>query len=190
MELRDITFSYEDGGVIFDHLTITVPDSGITALTGPSGCGKSTLLKIMAGILTPEEGTVPKLDGAILFQENRLLHGLTPRKQLKAVLPSDVSDDTILSFLEAVGLKEEADKQAGTLSGGMRRRVALARCLAFASIKGKEILFLDEPFAGVDGERSLMIMEQIRKMGIPAIMAVHGTNVQRQADHVITLSGR
>lgn len=151
-----------------------------TALIGPDGSGKSTLIKILARLLTPLRGSVhgmPEVDTVqsigLLFQEGALFDSLSvfdnvafplvggrvpamtlPRAELRVV------HDKVEEILCAVGLSSHSEKIPGQLSGGMRRRVALARALV-----GKPpILFLDDPTAGLDPVASRVIMELIDRL--------------------------
>lgn len=186
MRLENVSFTYGDK-VILDNFTLDLPDCGVTALSGPSGCGKTTLLRLLAGLEVPKGGRV---DGpasqmtSVLFQEDRLLPGFTAASQLRAVLPRGAD---IKGYLEAVGLAAEADSKVETLSGGMRRRVAIARTMAYA--RGKALLILDEPFTGVDEENAKRIMGHLRALRIPILFTAHDAQSLALADSVITLDG-
>ena len=132
MKLTNVSFAYGDK-VILDHFSLELPDEGITALAGPSGCGKTTLLRLLARLETAQGGTIDApADTALLFQEDRLLPGLTAAGQIGVVLPKEESS---MPWLEAVGLADASMLLPEELSGGMRRRVALARCLAYGQRK-------------------------------------------------------
>ena len=186
MRLENVSFSYGDK-VILDGFSLSLPDEGVTALSGPSGCGKTTLLRLLAGLLTPESGSVdaPGLARtAILFQEDRLLPAFSAAAQLKAVLPHGAE---VLDYLDAVGLASEADSPVEALSGGMKRRVALARALAYAG--DKSLLLLDEPFTGVDAGNARRIMARLRALNIPVLLSAHDAESLSLADRVIHLFG-
>ena len=186
MRLENVSFSYGDK-VILDGFSLSLPDEGVTALSGPSGCGKTTLLRLLAGLLTPESGSVdaPGLARtAILFQEDRLLPAFSAAAQLKAVLPRGAE---VVDYLDAVGLASEADSPVEALSGGMKRRVALARALAYAG--DKSLLLLDEPFTGVDAGNARRIMARLRALNIPVLLSAHDAESLSLADRVIHLSG-
>lgn len=186
MRLESLSFSYS-GKTVMDSFTLDIPGEGVTAISGPSGCGKTTLLRLLAGLETPEGGRItapPPSEISMLFQENRLLPGLTPERQLRAVLPKGAD---VLSPLTAVGLAMEARAPLSSLSGGMLRRVALARALAYA--RGKALLILDEPFTGVDSGTAASIMGHIRSLRIPVVMSAHDSESLSLADSVIYLEG-
>lgn len=184
MKVTDITLRYGEK-LVLDHVSLTVIPRQMTALAGPSGCGKTTLLRVMASLVVPQGGTweLPdREDIAILFQENRLFPELSVRRQVECVLPRGVDP---MPYLQAVGLEQEAESAVDTLSGGMQRRLALARCLAYG--RDKAYLLLDEPFAGVDPERARAIMEFIRSMGKTVVLSAHEPDTLSQADRVVYL---
>ncbi len=186
MRLEHVFFSYGDK-VILDDFSLSLPDSGVTALSGPSGCGKTTLLRLLAGLLTPQRGQIDApgpARTAILFQEDRLLPGFSAAAQLKAVLPKGAD---FREALEAVGLAAEADTPLEALSGGMKRRVALARTLAYA--RDKSLLLLDEPFNGVDADNARRIMARLRALRIPILLSAHDAESLALADSVISVAG-
>ena len=184
MKLTDLTFSYGDKRV-FQALTLALPDEGITALTGPSGCGKTTLLRLIARLETPQGGSIdapPAEQIALLFQEDRLIPRLSARRQIELVRPKGKDAD---AWLAAVGLAGEADAAPEALSGGMRRRLSLARCLAYG--QDKRLLLLDEPFTGVDAERIRALADLIRSMKIPTIFTAHDSESLGMAETIISL---
>lgn len=122
-------------------------------LRGPSGAGKTTLLSVIAGLLKPDDGTaIVSGEVAYMFQESRLLPWIRAEENVAFVLPKRSDPRLVRKYLEAVGLWEDRNKLPTELSGGMCRRVALARTLAYAEAVNAEILLLDEPFSGVDAE--------------------------------------
>ena len=191
MKINKVSFSYGDRE-IFKDLNLEIPDTGITAICGPSGCGKTTLLRLIAGLLVPDNGEIcgpDKKDIAFLFQEDRLLPNLNAAGQIMVVMDGkNMADEkqNAAYWLEMVGLGSEADTEISELSGGMKRRVALARCLAFGT--DKKLLILDEPFAGVDQTCAENIMEKIRKMNLPVLFTAHNEQVVSLADGRINLA--
>ena len=167
MEVKDLHVSFGDKAVL-SRFSLTLPDRGITALSGPSGCGKTTLLRVMAG-LESGGGTV-SLPGraALLFQEDRLLPWLTAEQNIAAVLPRALRSEAG-RFLALTELEEEGGVYPGELSGGMGRRLSLARALAL----GREVLLLDEPFTGVDLPRASRILDRIRALEVPVVLTSH-----------------
>ncbi len=143
-----------------------------TCLTGPSGRGKTTLLKIISGISQPDEGIVENgpVRPAFMFQDDLLFPWLTVLENIRIVC-----DDPQIarSYLAAVELEQEADSYPEKLSGGMKRRVALARTLAYDG----DMLILDEPFNGMDMpliERLLPLLEQKK---VPVILSTHSPSL-------------
>ena len=186
IRVRDLTLSYGDKAVL-EHFSLDIPLDGLTALTGPSGCGKTTLLRMLAGLETPQSGAVTGLDPkrtAFLFQENRLLPWRTAAQHITDVLPRERRGEAAkwLAFAELTG---EEDRLPGQLSGGMARRLALARCAAL----GGDALLLDEPFTGVDQERRGRILDRLQALGTPVLLASHEPDVLARCGHVIELTG-
>lgn len=184
--IYDLSVSFGEK-VVLDHFELELSDTGITALSGPSGCGKTTLLRVLAGLTQPESGRMDGFDPSqtvILFQENRLLPWRSVREQITDVLPRSrrKQAEDWLAFVELDG---EGDARPNQLSGGMQRRLALARALAL----GGAWYLLDEPFAGVDQERAERILQRIRDLHVPVILASHEEYVLANADHIIRLDG-
>lgn len=187
VRLDQLSVSFGDK-VVLDRFSAELPDRGIIALNGPSGCGKTTLLRVLAG-LQKAEGTVDGIEPeetVILFQENRLLSGRNARQQISDVL-SRARKNEADQFLALVELEGEGGRKMNELSGGMQRRVALARALAMES----RVLLLDEPFTGVDPARAARIVERIRAGGRAEliILSAHEGEILALCDTVIHLEG-
>lgn len=172
MELRDLTVSF-DGKVVFDHRDFDVPDQGLTLLTGPSGIGKTTLLRALLEKYP---------DSAFLFQEDRLFPRRTVLQHLLDVMvkPDREKAGELLALVELEG---EGDSYPAQLSGGMARRLALARCLAL----GGPRYLLDEPFSGVDGPLQQRILVRLKAMGKPIVLSTHDQSLRQYADRVVNL---
>ena len=138
--LEHLSLSFGEKRVL-DHFSLVLPETGVTVLSGPSGCGKTTLLRVLAGLEAPEQGRVAGIDPkdtAFLFQEDRLLPGRTVLQQLTDVLPRERRSEAA-QWLELAELAGEEQLLPRQLSGGMGRRLALARALAL----GGELYLLD-----------------------------------------------
>ena len=182
MKLDHVTVSFGDKTVLND-IMLTIPEEGITFLSGPSGVGKTTLLRVLAGLTRPQVGQVKCPRPAVmLFQEDRLFPGLTALGQVEAVLPRDRKGEAH-RWLDLVELSDAGGKRPGELSGGMARRLALARALA---VEG-EVWLLDEPFAGVDRERAFRMLERLKALGRPMVVTGHDPVLAEKCDRVITL---
>jgi len=174
IEVRGLTLAYGEK-VVFDNFSIDLPLEGITALTGPSGCGKTTLLRVIGGLERPQAGTVSGLDparAAFLFQEDRLLPWRTVEQHITDVLPKTRRGEAA-AWLRFAELEAEAGAYPASLSGGMARRLALARCAAL----GGACLLLDEPFTGVDRERRGRMLDRLRALGTPVLLVSHEQDV-------------
>jgi phospholipid/cholesterol/gamma-HCH transport system ATP-binding protein len=195
VEVRDVHYSI-GGRAIFTGLSLQIARGRITAIMGPSGTGKTTLLKLITGQLKPDKGQV-LFDGidvaslsrgelyalrrrmGMLFQNGALL---TDEDVFENVafplrehtdLPEPLIRNIVLTKLQAVGLRGAAQLMPAELSGGMNRRVALARAMA----TDPEVLIYDEPFTGLDPISMGMIVRLVRQMnyalGITSIVVSH-----------------
>ncbi|MDR2214737.1 MAG: ATP-binding cassette domain-containing protein [Nevskiaceae bacterium] len=199
--------------MIFDGLDLSVERGSITAMMGPSGTGKTTLLRLLTGQVHPQDGSVqvlgedvPQLRGAalyalrrrmgMLFQNGALLTDLNVFENVafpvreNARVPEAVLRRLVLMKLEAVGLRGAAQLMPQELSGGMARRVALARAI----VMDPEILIYDEPFVGLDPVSMGIILRLIRHLndalGITSIVVSHDVQeVLSIADRSYLLAG-
>lgn len=186
MEVLHLFLSFGEKSV-FEDFSLTLPPQGVTLLRGPSGCGKTTLLRVLAGLTVPEQGAVSGIrpeETAFLFQENRLLPWRTVRQHITDVLPRERKQEAG-RFLELTELTGEEDSYPSALSGGMCRRLALARCLAL----GGRLYLLDEPFAGVDPARAARILQRMKALNRPILLVSHEDALTGLADRVLCLDG-
>lgn len=186
IQVEHLSLSFGSREVLRDF-SLAVPDRGVTALRGPSGCGKTTLLRCLAGLERPQGGRISGIaprETAFLFQENRLLPWRTAAQHITDVLPrarwGEAADWLALAELEG-----EERAYPASLSGGMGRRLALARCLAL----GGRLYLLDEPFTGVDPERAARIMSRIRALNTPVLLVSHEAPVLALADRILDMDG-
>ena len=166
IEIRNLTLGYGEKTVL-SKLSFSLPDQGAVALMAPSGYGKTTLLRALAGLLPPLSGEIRGLEGkkiAYLFQEDRLLPWLTAEKNVSII--SDAQ--TARHWLEQMEIPD-GGQLPHAMSGGMQRRLALARALAF----GGDVLLLDEPFKGLDEELRARVAHRIRGQRELTVLAVH-----------------
>lgn len=184
ISVKDITVRFEEKTVL-DQFSLELPEEGITVLSGPSGCGKTTLLRVLAGLQPVEGGTVTVPNPpVILFQENRLLPWRTVEQHITDVLPRNRREEAG-RWLALAELEGEERTYPAALSGGMGRRLALARTLAC----GGGLFLLDEPFTGVDAPRAARILDRVRQLGVPVVLSSHEAEVVALCDRVIELSG-
>lgn len=184
--LEKVTVTFGEKRVL-DRFSLTLPETGITALSGPSGCGKTTLLRCLAGLERPRSGRVqapPPRETVLLFQEDRLFPWRTVEQHLTDVLPQARWAE-VPRWLDLAGLTGEEGSLPASLSGGMRRRLALVRALAL----GGRLYLLDEPFTGVDPARVRRLMEALRTLDAPVLLSSHEALVCSLADRVICLDG-
>lgn len=158
------------GKPVLTDLTAVFP-KGITCIAAPSGTGKTTLLRLLLGLERPDGGTILGADcrWAAVFQEDRLLERLPAAANLRFALgevPREAGN-----MLERLGLPPEDSRPVREWSGGMKRRLALARALLAPS----DALALDEPFTGLDEENRARCLALIRAAaeGKPVLLATH-----------------
>lgn len=195
VEIRDVHYAVGNRA-IFSGLNLSIPRGRITAVMGPSGTGKTTLLRLITGQIKPDRGQI-LFDGqdvsnlkrselyelrmrmGMLFQNGALLTDLDVFENVAfplrehTKLPDSLIRHIVLTKLQAVGLRGAAELTPPELSGGMARRVALARAMA----TDPELLIYDEPFAGLDPISMGMIVRLVRQMnnalGITSIVVSH-----------------
>lgn len=140
--------------VLFDNITLEIPLNKTTVLAGPSGCGKTTLLRILAGLDKDYTGNVSGVPEKIsfMFQEDRLLPWQSVKGNiefvLKDIMQAGEMDAVTRDMIEAMQLTGHEDKIPSKLSGGMKRRVAMARSYCYPA----GLYLLDEPFKGFDSK--------------------------------------
>ena len=170
--LERVSKSFGDKAVLSD-ISLSIPDHGAVCFFGPSGCGKTTLLRLICGLEKPETGriNIPKdTRFSVHFQEDRLLPWCTVRENLALAMPEERVD----GWLRAVGLPDAGGMYPDELSGGMRRRVSLARALGHDS----DVLVLDEPVRELDAEtaaRMLALIQEHRR-GRLLLLVTHDRN--------------
>ena len=156
--LINIEKSYGEKRVL-EGVSLTLPKGEVTALTGKSGSGKTTLSRILLGLERPDGGRIEGASGlkkAAVFQEDRLVEHLSALDNLRLV---GVLREDAEKHLDALGLAADRDERALMLSGGMRRRLALARAMAV----GADLIVLDEPMTGLDGENKRLAADYVKR---------------------------
>ena len=150
-----------DGKTVLDQLSLIFPAGEITCIKGPSGCGKTTLMRIIAGLEHSSEGSVKGVPEKIgfVFQENRLCEDFTALRNIRMVTGKRMENEEILCHLQEVGLSEDLAKPVKAFSGGMKRRVAIARAICFDA----PLLILDEPFKGLDETLRFRVMDYVKQ---------------------------
>jgi phospholipid/cholesterol/gamma-HCH transport system ATP-binding protein len=196
VELTGVTYGYDRGRPVLRGIDMTIPRGKVVAIMGGSGCGKTTILRLIGGQLHPQAGrvlvagqSVPDLDReelfamrrriGMLFQFGALFTDLTVFENIAFTLrehtnlPDELIRDLVLMKLNAVGLRGTAQLRPAELSGGMARRVALARAIALDPM----LVLYDEPFAGLDpislGVVGQLIRELNDALGITSVVVTH-----------------
>lgn len=211
VELRHLTFGYGER-VILDDISLSVPRGKVTALMGASGGGKTTILRLIGGQIRAQSGEllfddqdVTRMDQeqiyaarrrmGMLFQFGALFADLSVYENVAfplhehTDLPEALIRDIVLMKLNAVGLRGARDLMPSEVSGGMARRIALARAIAL----DPELVMYDEPFSGLDpislGTAARLIRHLNDAMGLTSIFVSHELEQTfAVADHVIILA--
>lgn len=184
----DICKAFGDN-IVLDGFSHDFSGGRVTAVLGKSGCGKSTLLNILMGLQKPDSGEIIRSENcriSAVFQENRLCENLTAGANIRLVTGKRFSREQIASELSAVGLAGCADKPVRTLSGGMKRRTALLRAL----LAEYDVLFLDEPFKGLDSNTKRVVLDYCKEKiaGKTVILITHDEEECKfLADEIIRL---
>lgn len=210
IEIRNLVKEF-DGNMVLDHINLNLKRGETLAIIGPSGCGKSTLLKLIIKLFTPTSGEI-KIKGinimgldeieivkireaiGMIFQSSALFDSLTVGENVSFGLVErlELSEDKLRKIvaekLEMVGLEGKEDLMPSELSGGMQKRVSLARALA----TNPEIILYDEPTTGLDPITSASIEDLINdvhmKLKSSAIIVTHQlSTVYRVADRIVML---
>ena len=172
IHIENLCKSY-GGSPVLKNVSFTA-GPGVTCIMAPSGSGKTTLLRILLGLERPDSGTVglpEKCRWSAVFQEDRLLEGLDAMGNLRFVLGSALDEAAALALLAELGLEDAVGKPAREFSGGMKRRLALARAL----LAPFDVLALDEPFTGLDQDNRERAWQCVREhaAGKPVLLVSH-----------------
>lgn len=150
------------GKTVLRGLSLEIRKNAVTCIMGPSGCGKTTLIRLMTGLEKADEGEIQGIDLtkiAFVFQEDRLIPHLSALSNAILPLKNNAENrERGAQVLKLLGLSGEERKKAGRLSGGMARRVAIAR----AMLSGADTVFMDEPFKGLDKENREKAIEFVK----------------------------
>ncbi len=213
ISVRDLVVGFGER-IVLDHLSIDVRRSEILGFVGGSGSGKSVLMRTMIGLLPRRAGQIDvwgtdlsavseverrvlERRWGVLFQQGALFSSLTAKENVQFPMrehlnvPEPLMDTVALTKLGMVGLKpQDADKYPSELSGGMTKRVALARALAL----DPDILFLDEPTSGLDpisaGEFDRLIRTLQATLGLTVFMVTHDlASLETVCDRIAVLDG-
>ena len=186
--INDLSKVYDNGFNALKKVSLKVKQGEILAMLGPNGAGKTTLISIICGIVTPTSGTVTIDDFDIIkdYRETRSRIGMVPQElnlesfetvfdtvsYSRGLYGKSPKPEYIEKILKDLSLWDKKDQRLKQLSGGMKRRVLIAKALSHEP----KILFLDEPTAGVDVElrRDMwMVVDDLRKTGVTIILTTH-----------------
>jgi phospholipid/cholesterol/gamma-HCH transport system ATP-binding protein len=201
----DVSFAFDEH-VVLDHVSFQIPTGSLRFLLGASGSGKSVLLKLILGLFRPDSGTIAvngqRIDGmpeddllrlradiGMVFQENALFDSLTVNENVgfrlyeETRMPLDQVRERVKEVLGFIGLADYIDRMPSELSGGQRRRVALARAM---TTRPKLLLF-DDPTTGLDPLTAATVDDEIVKLrDLQKVTAIVATHQIRDAFYVAT----
>jgi len=195
VEFQHVSFAFDDH-VILDDISLSIPPGSMRVLLGPSGTGKSILLKLILGLFRPDSGSIlvngrridalpeqellkVRADVGMLFQETALFDSLTVFENVgyrlfeETKMPRDEASARVADVLGFVGLAEYGDRMPSALSGGQRRRVAIARAMAARP----KLLLFDDPTVGLDPVIATTVDDEIIKLrdleGVTSLVVTH-----------------
>jgi len=174
IQLTGISKAYGEHMVLEDF-SCEIEEGRVTCIMGPSGQGKTTLLRIIMGLEEPDAGQIAGLENlrfSAVFQENRLCDNLTAAANIRLISRKPLRTSTIIEAMKAVELPPECARQTVCeMSGGQKRRVSILRAL----MAEYDVLFMDEPFKGLDMETKEEVMQYVKEQsrGKTVIMITH-----------------
>jgi len=194
VDIRQLRFAYP-GRDVLKGISLAIRRGDVVGIMGASGCGKSTLLRLIGGQLVPSAGWV-KVDDHVVHKLDRLFTDLSVFENIAFQMrehtdfPESMIRDMVLMKLAAVGLRGAAQLMPAELSGGMARRVGLARAIALDPM----LIMYDEPFAGLDPISCNVIGNLIRRLNgalgaTSIIVSYDAAEAMRVIDHVYLISG-
>lgn len=162
-----------DGHIVLDHVNLHLVSGNIYCLMGPSGSGKTTLFHILLGLVSANSGEVNGLNKkriSAVFQENRLCEAFTAVENITMVMPSSSGNNKrkAREALKRLLPEESLDRPASTLSGGMKRRVAIIRALTIPF----DMVIMDEPFTGLDEETKQQVITYIKEQSAGKLVLI------------------
>ena len=212
IEVDGLSFSYTGKEAVLEDVTLAIHEGDYIGLTGPNGAGKTTLLRLMLGLLTPGSGTVRLFGTDIREFRDWYRIGYVPQKAMNFDLhfPATVrevvlmgryakrglfhrvtADDrgAVFLALDAVDMREYADRMIGDLSGGQQQRVFIARAL----VCEPEVMFLDEPTTGIDEDAQdefySLLQKLNRDLGLTIVLVSHDSErVVAEAMHIVCVN--
>jgi len=194
IKVDDVTVAYQDTAVLW-KVNISLPKGKLIAVVGPNGAGKSTMIKAIMGIIKPDSGTITVMGQRLddIKERHKKISYMPQRESLDETFPVNCLDVVLMGRYGHIGwfkrpsakdrelamaalrrfdMEEFADRQIGELSGGQKQRVLLAR----SYVQDAEIIFLDEPFGGIDlktEEVILQLLKELRDEGKTIVVITH-----------------
>jgi len=173
IRLENISKAYGEKQVL-DKLSLEFEEGQFHCITGSSGVGKTTLFRLLMELEQPDSGKISGLDTysiSAVFQEDRLCENLSAGANIRLVMPKHANKQTPAELLKAFALKDALHTPVRKMSGGMRRRVVLARALA----ANAEIFLFDEAFTGLDHENRTFVIAEVKRRlaGKTLLMITH-----------------
>ena len=161
IKINHISKSYA-GKKVLDDVSLNIPEKKITCIMGPSGNGKTTLLHVLMGLVKADSGIITGIEGktvSAVFQEDRLCESFDAITNIRMAGNGKISKEQIIEELEKVDLKDYEGKSVSKLSGGMKRRVAILRCV----LKDADVYIMDEPFKGFDDQLKQQVIRYVKE---------------------------
>ena len=174
IELTGISKAY-GSNVVFDKFNCQIEEGAVTCVMGSSGQGKTTLLRMILGLEQPDSGHISGMSDkqkSVVFQEDRLCENLSAASNIRLVCNKSLKINSIIEAMSALDLAPGCAKQpVREMSGGQRRRVAILRAL----MAEYDVLFMDEPFKGLDTETKEKVMHYTREQsrGKTVVLVTH-----------------
>ena len=182
IELKNICVKYSEQ-IVLNNLNVKIDDGAFVCVTGSSGAGKTTLFRLLMGLIMQESGEVLGISGkkiSVVFQENRLCENISAIRNVSLVLVEKERVQIAKRHLCELLPDENLQIPVNQYSGGMKRRVAIARAMAYPS----DVILLDEPFTGLDRETMEATVEYIKKYkGNRTVLCIAHKEEEIQAIH-------
>jgi len=158
--IKDLCKGYGEKTII-ENLNASICEGAVTCIKGASGAGKTTFIRVLAGLETKDSGTIENVPEkiAFVFQEDRLLEDFSPISNITFATDKGLSKELIVKHLDELGLSDSLNMPIREFSGGMKRRIAIARAICYDA----DLIIMDEPFKGLDKDLKIKVMSYVKK---------------------------